>query len=81
MDRSFRKSKVPGSVITDEGSKPEILSQINVLPLKCGAGQHRAIHATLTARDFFLISTLPVPGSCVGPQNKIGHPAGLRFPC
>ena len=21
------------------------------------------------------------PGSCVGPQNKIGHPAGCRFPC
>ena len=20
-------------------------------------------------------------GSCVGPQNKIGHPAGCRFPC
>ena len=20
-------------------------------------------------------------GSCVGPQNKIGHPAGYRFPC
>ena len=52
-----------------------------------------AIHATLTARDFFLISTLPViqmhffqnlspfppcwlwltNGSCIGPQNKIGH--------
>ncbi|WP_293650498.1 hypothetical protein, partial [Thiolapillus sp.] len=20
-------------------------------------------------------------GSCLGPQNKIGHPAGGRFPC
>ena len=20
-------------------------------------------------------------GSCVGPQNKIGHPVGCRFPC
>ena len=20
-------------------------------------------------------------GSCAGPQNKIGHPAGCRFPC
>ena len=20
-------------------------------------------------------------GSCIGPQNKIGHPAGCRFPC
>ena len=72
---------------------------LNVLPLKPGVGQYIAIHATLTAKDFFLISTLPVhslaffskpspnffllavanTGSCVGPQNKIGQPAGCRF--
>ena len=33
---------------------------LNVLPLKPGVGQYIAIHAALTARDFFLISTLPV---------------------
>ena len=27
---------------------------LNVLPLKLGVGQYIAIHATLTARDFFL---------------------------
>ena len=27
---------------------------LNVLPLKRGVGQHIAIHAALTARDFFL---------------------------
>ena len=75
---------------------------LNVLPLKPGVGQYIVMHATLTARDFFLlISTLPVHssaffpkplpifsvlalaniGSCVGPQNKVGHPAGCRFPC
>ena len=27
---------------------------LNVLPLKCGVGQYIALHATLTARDFFL---------------------------
>ena len=76
---------------------------LNVLPLKPGVGQYIAIHATLTARDFFLAYFYPsgsftcifsktspdfslcwlwlTHGSCVGPQNKIGHPAGCRFPC
>ena len=76
---------------------------LNVLPLKPGVGQYIVIHATLTARDFFLAyfytsgpftcifsKTAPdfslcwlwlTHGSCVGPQNKIGHPAGCRFPC
>ena len=65
---------------------------LNVLPFKPGVGQYIAIHATLTAREFFLISTLPVHSSaffpkplpifsCVGLQNEIGHPAGCRFPC
>ena len=75
---------------------------LNVLPLKPGVGQYIAIHATLTARDFFLAcfytsgpftcifsKTSPdfslyllwlTHGSCVGPQNKVGHPAGCRFP-
>ena len=76
---------------------------LNVLPLKSGVGQYIAIHATLTARDFFLAyfytsrpftcifsNTSPefslcwlwlAHGSCVGSQNKMGHPAGCRFPC
>ena len=76
---------------------------LNVLPLKPGVSQYIAIHATPTARDFFLayfytsgpftcIFSKPSPnfslcwlwlthGSCVGPQNKLGHPAGCRFPC
>ena len=75
---------------------------LNVLPLNLGVGQYIAIHAALTARDFFpayfypsgpvicifpnLFFLLPVlavanTGSCVGPQNEIGHPAGCRFPC
>ena len=76
---------------------------LNVLPLKPGVGQYIAIHATLTARDFFLVyfytsgpftcifsKTSPdfslfwlwlTHGSCVGPQDKIGHPAAGRFPC
>ena len=76
---------------------------LNVLPLKPGVCQYIAIHATLTARDFFLAYFYPsgpftcivfqnisrfllcwlwlTRGSCVGPQNKIDHPAGCRFPC
>ena len=72
-------------------------------PLKPGVGQYTAIHAKLTARDFFLAYFYPsgpfkcifpqnlsrfflsrlwlTHRSCVGPQNKIGHPAGCRFPC
>ena len=77
-------------------------TELNVLPLKPGVGQYVAIHATLTAMDFFLADlyssspfTCILPktssdffmcwlwlthGSCVGPRNKIGHPAGCRFP-
>ena len=66
---------------------------LHVLPFKPGVGQCIAIHATLTAREFFLayffpsspftcIFPKPLPiFSCVGLQNKIGHPAGCRFPC
>ena len=75
---------------------------LNVLPLKPGVGQYIALHAMLTARDFFLAYFYPsspftcifsrtfpdlflcwlwlTHGSCVGPQNKIDHPAGCRFP-
>ena len=69
---------------------------LNVLPLQPGVGQYIAIHATLTARNFFLAyfytsgpftcifsKTSPDFSSvgCVGPQNEIGHPARGRFPC
>ena len=30
---------------------------------------------------FFHVLTVADTGSCVCPQNKIGHPAGGRFPC
>ena len=75
---------------------------LKVLPLKIGVDQYIAMHATLTARDFFIANfylsgqftcifseTSPkfvmcwlwlTRGSCVGPQNKIGHPAGGIFP-
>ena len=34
-----------------------------------------------TSPDFSLCWLWLTHGSCVGPQNKIGHPAGCRFPC
>ena len=80
-----------------------ITQNLEVLPLKPGECQYIAMHATLTARDFFLVNFYPSgpftcifsqnlsrvfpvlavanTGSCVGPQNKIGHPAGGGFPC
>ena len=33
-----------------------------------------------TSLDFFLCWLWLTHGSCVGPHNKIGHPAGCRFP-
>ena len=42
---------------------------LTVLPLKPGVGQYTAIHATLTAKDFFLISTFPVHSAAFFPQN------------
>ena len=41
---------------------------LNVLPLKPGVSQYIAIHATLTARNFFLISTLPVHSPAFFPK-------------
>ena len=32
---------------------------LNVLPLKPGVGEYIAVHATLTARDFFLANFYP----------------------
>ena len=34
-------------------------TELKVLPLKPGVGQYIAIHATLTARDFFLANFYP----------------------
>ena len=31
--------------------------------------------------DFSAVLAVANTGSCVGPQNKIGHPAGCMFPC
>ena len=41
-----------------------------VLPLKPGVGQYIAIHATLTAKDFFLAYFYPSgPSTCIFFQN------------
>ena len=34
-----------------------------------------------TSPNFFPVLAVANTGSCVGPQNKIGHPVGCRFPC
>ena len=94
----------PSGELRTQKLKSQLLGtqSLKVLPSTPGVGQYIAIHATLTARDFFLANFysfvqspafFPKPllsfsmlavantGSCVVPQNKIGHPAGCRFPC
>ena len=43
----------------------------------------RSIHLHIFQNFSWFLPVLDVAntGSCVGPQNKIGHPAGCRFPC
>ena len=44
---------------------------LNVLPLKVEVGQYIAIHATLTARDFFLAYFYPSgPFTCIGSKTS-----------
>ena len=99
LSKSLLKWPRSGELRTQKLKSHLVRTQsLNVLPLKPGLGQHVAIHATLTARDFFLAYFYPsgpftsifffqnlsrfllwwlwlTHGSCVGPQNKIGHPA------
>ena len=49
---------------------------LNVLPFKPGAGQYIAIHATLTARDFFPAYFYPS-----GPFTCIVSKTSLNFSC
>ena len=42
---------------------------------------HSPAFFSKTSPDFSLCWLWLTHGSCVGPQNKIGHPAGCRFPC
>ena len=44
------------------------IQRLNVLPLKPGVLQQIGIHATLTAKDFFLISTFPVHSPAFFPK-------------
>ena len=51
--------------------------------LPCLFQHFRSIHLHFyrNLSRFFLCWLWLTQGSCVGPQNKIGHPAGCRFPC
>ena len=51
--------------------------------LSCLFLNFRSIHLHFykTSPNFSLCRLWLTLGSCVGPQNKIGHPAGCRFPC
>ena len=48
---------------------------LNILPLKPGVGQYIAIHAMLTARDFFLAYFYPSgPFICIFPKPLLIFP-------
>ena len=51
--------------------------------LPCLFVPFRSIHLQFfqTSSEFFPVLAVVNTGSCVGPQNKIGYPAGGRFPC
>ena len=57
---------------------------LNVLPLKPGVGQYIAIHATLTAGDFFLAyfytsGVFEPPNSKLFEKSRLSPPLGLRI--
>ena len=39
------------------------------------------LHSFPNLSQIFPVLAVANTGSCVGPQNKIGHPVGCRFPC
>ena len=51
--------------------------------LLCSFLPCRSIHLQFfqNLSQFFPVLVVANTGSCVGPQNKMGHPAGCRFPC
>ena len=50
-NRKLRTQKLKSQLVRTQS--------LNVLPLKPGVGQYVAIHATLTARDFFRVYFYP----------------------
>ena len=62
------------------GSCGRRTQSLNVLPLKPGVSQYIAIFATLTARDFSLISTLLVHSPAFFPNLSLPPPLFLFLP-
>ena len=77
---AFRQFRFPSILLADPRSGELRMQKLkshlvrtqslnNVLPFKPGLGQYIAIHATLTARDFFLASFYPPgPFTCIFSQ-------------
>ena len=57
----FIKSKPRSRELRMQKLKSHLVrtQSLNVLPLKPGVSQYIAIHATLTAKDFFLVNFYP----------------------
>ena len=85
--RSTTKKKKKKSGIQDSAVEYALLCVLGTvrLPVSCVAGVSTfPVHSPAffpNLSRFFLCWLWLTHGSCVGPQNKIGHPAGGRFPC
>ena len=61
LSKSLRTQKLKSHLVRTQS--------LNVLPLKPGVGQYIAIHAMLTARDFFFAYFYPsAPFTCIFPK-------------
>ena len=71
--RQWDEKKTPDAeIIVPSGEN----TSLNILPLKPGVGQYIAIHATFTARDFFLAYFYPS-----GPFTRIFSKTSPDFSC
>ena len=69
IDKSVFGLNCSGELRTQKLKSHLVRTQsLNILPLKPGVGQYIVIHATLTARDFFLAYYPSGPFTCIFPK-------------
>ena len=68
-----------GQYVDIHAMRIRLLPGISSLPISTLPVHSPEFFPTLSR--FFLCWLWLTHGTCVGPQNRIGHPAGGRFPC
>ena len=90
MGAADAESKVPSGENTELKRFPFKAWSRSVYSQTCYAYRQEFLISTLPVHPpAFFPKPLPIfpalavanTGSCVGPLNKVGHPAGCRFPC